>query len=472
MASNAAAGSNATGNAFGTPAYRGYVLGTLTLVYTLNFIDRILIQILSEPIINEFSLTDFQFGILSGFGFAFFYTLCGIPIARLAERTNRVKIIAASVIIWSAMTALCGVAGSFLALLVFRVGVGIGEAGLTPPANSLIADYFPPRSRARAMGIYSMGITLGTVMAAAFGAPIAQAFTWREAFLVLGIPGVIVGLLVWFSVKEPPRGHSDPVGTKKLENIGFADTLKNLSSNKSYWINTAAATITAFTGYGMVAFQTSFFVRYFEMDLSTVAAQFTIPLGLAASVGAFLGGFLSEKLSGRFATAVAWFPGLGLILCIPFYWLGYASDTASITFLFLLAASMGHYLYLGAQFTICQGVVDARSRATAVAIMLFVVNLIGYGLGPLFVGMLSDYFASAHLAGSSFAGEMALTQCKGEAANVIANLGTAKAAFCQEVGAIGLQKALQMVSLFFGLAGLLYLWASRTLHRDMIAKMN
>ncbi|NJM51475.1 MAG: MFS transporter [Sphingomonadales bacterium] len=212
-AAQAASSQTATGQAFGTAGYRNYVLFTLLLCYTLNFIDRILIQVLSEPIINEFGLKDWQFGLLSGFGFALLYTVAGIPIARLAERMNRVRIIAVSIIIWSVMTALCGVAGSFIALLAFRVGVGIGEAGLTPPANSIIADYFPPRSRARALAIYAMGVTLGSVLAAAFGGPIAQAFSWREAFLLLGIPGILIGIIVWFTIKEPPRGYSDPVGT-------------------------------------------------------------------------------------------------------------------------------------------------------------------------------------------------------------------------------------------------------------------
>lgn len=472
MAISPAATSGATGQAFGTPAYRNYVILALLLAYTLNFIDRILIQILSEPIINEFGLKDWQFGLLSGFGFALLYTIAGIPIARLAERANRVKIIAISIIVWSVMTALCGIAGSFLALLVFRVGVGIGEAGLTPPANSIIADYFPPRSRARALAIYAMGVTLGSVFAAAFGGPIAEAFSWREAFLLLGIPGILVGVLVWFTIQEPPRGYSDPVGTPKVEPRGFGETLGRLASNKSYWLNVIAATMVAFVGYGLSSFQASFFVRAYDLSLAQVAAQFLIPLGLAAAGGTFLAGYLTERLSARYATAVAWLPGCGLILCVPFYWFGFSSADPSMAFWLLLFGAVLHYSYLGAQYTICQGVVGARSRATAIAIMLFVINFVGYGAGPLVVGLLSDYFASGYLAASQYAGELTIPMCKGDAATLLQNLGADKAALCAQMSAEGLRQSVKLVALLFGAAGLVYLWTSKMLHKDMVAKMN
>lgn len=472
MASNPATSVTATGQAFGTPGYRNYVIFTLLLAYTLNFIDRILVQVLSEPIINEFGLKDWQFGLLSGFGFALLYTIAGIPIARLAERANRVRIIAVSIVVWSVMTALCGIAGSFLALLAFRVGVGIGEAGLTPPANSIIADYFPPRSRARALAIYAMGVTLGSVLAAAFGGPIAEAFSWREAFLLLGIPGILVGVLVWFTIQEPPRGYSDPVGTPKVEPRGFAETLRRLSGNKSYWLNVAAATTVAFVGYGVSSFQASFFVRAYQLSLAEVAAQFLIPLGLAAAAGTFIGGYLTERLSARFGNSVAWIPGCGLIISVPFYWFGFGSSQAGLAFWWLLIASTLHYSYLGAQYTICQGVVGARSRATAIAIMLFVINFIGYGLGPLVVGLLSDYFASGLLAASPYAGDLAIAMCKGDGASLVQTLGPEKAATCLQISADGLRQSIKLVILLFLLAGGLYLWISKTLHKDMVAKMN
>jgi predicted MFS family arabinose efflux permease len=460
--------SQSTGQAFGTASYRNYVLIALTLVYTLNFIDRILIGVVAQPIIDEFKLQDWQFGLLSGFGFALMYTIAGIPIARLAEHANRVKIIAASVILWSAMTALCGVAGSFYALLIFRVGVGIGEAGLTPPANSILADYFPPRSRARALATYALGITIGGVLANLFGGPIAEAFSWREAFLILGIPGVIVGVIVYFTIKEPPRGFSDPLGTPVLEKRGIGETLSLLASKKSFWLNVIAATMTAFVGYAVSNFQAPFFQRVHGMSVADVAINVSVPLGLAATAGAFFAGFLTERISQKYSTSVAWIPGIMLILSLPFYWMGFSASNPAAATMFLLVGAFLHYSYLGAQYTICQGVVDARSRATAIAMMLFIVNLIGYGIGPLAAGYMSDVFAGGLLTDAN----LSLSGCKGTDADLLNSIGAAQLGICRSAAADGLQMALGWFTTIYGIAGLFYLWTSRTLNKDIVARMD
>ncbi len=460
-----------TGQAFGSRSYRNFVLGSLTLIYTLNFIDRILIGVVAQPIIDEFRLQDWQFGLLSGFGFALMYTLMGIPIARWAERYNRVRIIAGSVILWSAMTALCGVAGSFIALLVFRIGVGIGEAGCTPPANSIIADYFPAKKRARALATYAMGITLGGVLANAFGGPIAQMFSWREAFLVLGLPGIVIGVVVLFTVKEPPRGYSDLPGTEHSERLSLRDTLRELSAKTTFWMNIAAATAVAFVGYGVGNFAAPFFQRLHEMNVAEVATQISVPLGLAASFGAFAAGYLTERYSHRNPNAVALIPAMSLIACVPFYWFGFTSDSVPQALAFLLVGNVLHYSYLGAQYTICQGVVSARSRATAVAIMLFIVNLIGYGLGPLAVGFLSDVLMTNQLEISQAGVLIEASSCDGKAAELVASIGAANASACQHARALGLQQAILSAVTLYGLAGVLYLYTCRTLQRDLEAKL-
>jgi predicted MFS family arabinose efflux permease len=451
-------GEVSTGQAYGTAGYRNYVLAALTFVYTLNFIDRILIGVVAQPIIEEFKLADWQFGLLSGFGFALMYAIAGIPIARLAERVNRVKIIAASIIMWSAMTALCGIAGSFMMLLIFRVGVGIGEAGCTPPANSILADYFPPRSRARALAVYATGVTLGSVLANLFGGPIAQAFSWREAFLILGIPGIVVGLIIFLSIKEPPRGYSDPVGTAKVEALGMADTLKLLAGKKTYWLNVIAATVVAFVGYALSAFQAPFFQRAFGLSVGEVATQISVPLSLAAAAGTFFAGFLVERISQRFPSSVAWVAGLFLLLSVPLYWIGFSSGDATTATISVGIAAFLHYGYLGAQYTICQGVVDARSRATAIAIMLLIVSLIGYGLGPLTLGVLSDMFATSYLDGTG----LTLAVCKG---------AEAATAPCIQASSEGLRMAIKVMTTIFAVGGIFYLWASRHLDKDMVARM-
>ena len=458
-----------TGQAYGTRGYRNFVLISLTLVYTLNFIDRVLIGVVAQPIIEEFRLQDWQFGLLSGFGFALMYTLMGIPIARWAERYNRVRIIAGSVILWSMMTALCGVAGSFLALLAFRIGVGIGEAGCTPPANSLIADYFPARNRARALATYAMGITLGSVLANAFGGPIAQMFSWREAFLILGIPGIIVGVIVLFSIKEPPRGYSDLPGTQQVDRLGLRETLAELAAKTTFWMNIAGATAVAFVGYGVGNFSAPFFQRTHEMNVAEVATQISVPLGLAASLGAFTAGYLTDRISHRHPNAVALIPGWSLILSVPFYWLGFSTESIPLALGALLVGNLLHYSYLGAQYTICQGVASTRSRATAVAIMLFVANLIGYGMGPLFVGFLSDALMTGHL--EQLAGSvMQAGACDGSASDLATRLGADAAALCLEARATGLQQAILVSVSLYALGGLFYLLCCRSLQRDLVAK--
>jgi len=461
-----------TGQAFGTSAYRNYVLWSLTLLYTLNFIDRILIGVVAQPIIEEFKLLDWQFGLLSGFGFALMYTMVGIPLARMAEHMNRVRIIAISVVLWSVMTALCGIAGSFIWLLVFRVGVGIGEAGLTPAANSIIADYFPPRSRARAIAIYTMGITLGSVLASAFGGPITEFFSWREAFLALGIPGIVFGLIFLFTVKEPPRGYADPPTSVKMEKLGLVDTIKELSSKRTFWLNMVAASLVAFVGYALNNFQVAFFQRAHEMSISEVALQIAVPLGLAASFGAFATGFLTEKLSGRYPNVVAWLPGCMLIICVPFYWAGFTSDSVPFALSTMLVAAMLHYGYLGAQYTICQSVASPRSRATAVALFLFFVNLVGYGCGPLVLGIISDVLMKADLAASAFSTVLTPQMCRGTTEQLIATLGAPKAQACLTASAEGLRWAIMYIVSIFTVAGAMYIYTCKTLQQDLVAKMS
>jgi len=461
-----------TGEAFGSSGYRNYVLLSLTFLYTLNFIDRILIGVVAQPIIEEFKLQDWQFGLLSGFGFALMYTLVGIPIARFAEHMNRVRIIAVSVFLWSLMTALCGIAGSFIWLLIFRIGVGIGEAGLSPAANSIIADYFPPRSRARAIAIYTMGITLGGVLANAFGGPITEMFSWREAFLALGIPGILLAFVFLLTVEEPPRGYADPPTVTKAEKASLMDTVRELSSKRTFWLNMMAAAFVAFVGYGLSNFQVAFFQRVHELSISEVALQIAVPLGLSASFGAFGTGFLTERMSVRFPSVVAWLPGGMLIACVPLYWIGFTTDSVPFALGILLVASALHYGYLGAQYTICQGVASPRSRATAVAIFLFVVNLIGYGCGPLFLGVLSDVLMNADLAASQFAAELTPQLCKGTSEQLIAALGDAKAQACMSSSAEGLRWAMVYVVAIFAIAGAMFIYCCKTLQQDLVAKMS
>ena len=451
-----AAAADAAGQSYGAPAYRGYVLILLMLVYTLNFIDRNLLSVIAQPVINAFNLSDSEYGFLNGPPFAIFYAFMGIPIAMAADRYNRVAIVALCIAIWSVMAGLCGFATSFLFLLAARIGVAIGEAGCTPPANSLIGDYFKPSSRANALGIYAMGVTIGGALSNAFGGPIATDLTganveawlssyglsalmpidwsnvegWRIAFVVIGAPGVILALIVLFTVKEPPRGFSDPPGQGEPDKAGLRETLRELAKKPTFWWMAVGASITALVGYGLAGFQAPMAQRVHGIGPSAFALEFGVPLSLFAAAGTFIGGFATEKLTPRFPTAVAFVPALGLLAAIPFYEVAYFLPTAQIDLAWWLwsAGALLHFTYLGSQYTIGQGVVASRSRASAIAILLLLIALIGNGLGPQIVGWLSDMFMSMELSARDATGTLTAQMCR--AKDVLATLAEGQKAIC------------------------------------------
>ncbi|MEM6627820.1 MAG: MFS transporter [Pseudomonadota bacterium] len=443
---------------FGSQGYRAYVLGALLVIYTFNFIDRILIGLVAEPIKLEFGLSDTMLGLLGGPAFAILYTALGIPIARLAERANRVTIIAVSVFVWSLMTALCGAATTFWMLAAFRVGVSIGEAGCTPPANSLIADYFKPSSRAAALSIYAMGITIGGVCAGLFAALLIDQFSWRAVFYAVGAPGILVAIIAKLTIKEPPRGYTDPPGTSR-EKASFSEALKTLSGKPTFWHMVAGATLASFVGYALSNFTVSFFVRTHELGLSDailLAGVFILTFG---AIGTYLSGFLAERLVAKHKNVLAWLPALGFVIATPAYIIGFNASSIVISTLFLMVAALTHYFYLGPMYAIGQGVVDARMRATAIAILLFIVNLIGYGGGPIFIGVLSDIIANMSLSGS----DLTVGACSAE------GLTADQDALCSQASADGLRLAASITVLIYLWAGVHYMLAGRTLQKDMVA---
>ncbi len=483
----------AGGQNYGTASYRGYVLISLTLVYTLNFIDRNLLGILAPPIVAEFGLTDTEYGFLNGPPFALFYALMGIPIAIAADRYNRVAIMALCIAVWSLMTALCGFASSFVFLLVARIGVAIGEAGGTPPSNSIIADYFKPKSRANALGIFAMGVTLGGALAAGFGGLLlgvsdeavvsffsmfgmpdvheqlgwGQNFGWRFAFIVLGLPGLLVALILFLTVKEPPRGYSDPPGTQRVQKASIVETLKELGSKASFWTMAVGASLVALVGYGLFGFQSLMMFRVHGMPPAEFALQYAVPLSLISAVGTFLGGFLTEKLSPRSATAVAWIPAVGLGLAIPLYIFGFYMEPGVPQIIVWGLGAACHYAYLGAQYTIGQGVVSQRSRASAIAILLFIIALIGNGLGPQIVGILSDMFMKMQIDAGGMGDVLTTAVCRGRD---LSALTAEQQAVCATAYGEGLRQSMSAVVLFFIPAAAFYLLAALTLKKDMVAK--
>ena len=461
---------------YGTKAYRTYVLNALLLVYILNFLDRQLIGIVSEPIMNDLQITDGSFGLLTGIGFALLYSIVGIPLAHFSETRSRVVIMGVCIALWSAATAGSGLAqeidlgfltiSGFAFLFIMRVLVGIGEAGCTPPANSLIADYYPPARRSTALGYYAMGVTAGTLMANLVGGQIAEAFDWRTAFYAVGIAGVGIAILFALTVKEPPRGYSDPPGTVRPERASFSAALRELTSKKSFWLMAAGATMAAFCGYGISTFQTSFLIRTHGLSIGDATLMINVPVAFASSVGVALTGWIAEKSVKRHPNAIAWIPAIGLALSIPFYVLAFWTSNLMIALVGLCIGGLVKYGYLAAQYTIGQGVVSMRVRATATAILLFIINLIGYGLGPWFIGIVSEVFFTMQANADGFV-DLARTSCKGDA---LAQLPTASQDFCNLADARALQYSLIVTSVIYVVPALFFMLCSKTLSKDMVAR--
>jgi predicted MFS family arabinose efflux permease len=441
-----------------SPSYVRYALWMLLTIYTLNFVDRQIVAILAEPIKKDLGLSDSQLGLLGGLAFAFFYTFLGIPIARLAERGNRVKIISTAVVIWSAFTALSGAAQSFTQLLLARIGVGVGEAGCTPPAHSLISDYVAPEKRASALAFYSLGVPVGSAMGFIVGALIAQEFGWRAAFFAVGLPGVILGAIAWFTLKEPrvlglvaqPKAGSAP---------SFGDALKELSKRKSYWYAVFAATTLSFLGYGHAYFLPSFLTRVHEMGLAERGAAMAAMTLTSGVVGTLIGGILADKAAKSDTRAYMTVPLIAFVCGIPFFWLAMFAKTAPMAILFLAVPTLLNSLWYGPVYAAVQSLVQPRTRATAVAIMLFVVNMIGLGAGPTAIGFFSDFFANQHFTGLGNSLDYSVFCGKGAA--------TAKDAMCQVAQAEGIRWSLLATS-SVGILAIFFFWMGRkTIVQDL-----
>ena len=374
-----------------SPKYRTFVLSMLVVVYVFNFLDRQIVTILAEPIKVDLGLSDTQIGLMTGLAFAVFYTVLGIPIARLADRANRVSIISAALVIWSGTTALCGMAQNFGQMLAARIGVGVGEAGCSPPAHSLIADYYPPEKRASALSIYALGIPIGSILGLLAGGWIAEFWGWRRAFFIVGLPGILLAVFVKMLVREPIRGMSDPqAGQAAAPQPPLLDTLAVLARNRTMVHLAMGGALTSFVGYGLGQWLPAYFIRIHEMGIAETATYFGLVLGVASAVGTLLGGTLADRLAKRDLRAYAWLPAAGVLVAFPFYLAAMLSNNPYLAIAILVAPSLLNSLWLGPAFGTIQNLASTRMRAMASAVLLFVLNIVGLGLGPFLVGVLSD----------------------------------------------------------------------------------
>jgi predicted MFS family arabinose efflux permease len=369
-------------------------LWILLIVYIFNFIDRQIVNILAEPIARDLDLSDTQIGLMTGLAFALFYTALGLPIARFSDRptTNRPRLIALSLATWSAMTALCGMAQNFVQLLLARIGVGVGEAGCTPPAHSLIADMVEPAKRSSALAFYALGIPLGTVLGMMLGGFLNDWFGWRRAFLVVGLPGVGLAVVVWYFLRDPRRasdtGFLRPVAAQ--EAMPFAASLKTVLASRAFVLLLAAGSAAAFLAYGKTTWTTIFFQRTHGLSPSEVGFWFGIVNGIAGILGTWLGGYLADRYGAGNRRHVLTAPAIGMAVAVPIAFLAYQATSWQAGLALLFLPTLLNSLYYGPTYSSAQGLVPLRARAIAAAILLFFQNLIGLGLGPLFFGMLSD----------------------------------------------------------------------------------
>ena len=379
-------------NPYASTARRNYVLVVLTLVYTFNFVDRQLLSILQEAIKLDLSLSDAQLGLLTGFAFAMFYVTAGIPIARLADRSNRRNIVAVSVGLWSFMTAISGFVQNYLQLLLARVGVGVGEAGGSPPSHSIVSDIFPKKQRASALAFYSTGVNLGILFGFLFGGWLNEFFGWRVAFMVVGVPGIMLAILVRTTVREPVRGLVENKQASDKQ-VPFKDVITLLWQRKTFRHMALACGLNAFAGYGTVNWLASFFIRTHEMSTGELGTWLALSTGLFGAIGVLIGGILGDKLGGRDKRWYTWIPGLATIMVVPFMIIVLLTDNQYVALVCVFIPGTLQNVYLGNSIATTHNLVGLRWRSTASAILFFILNVIGLGIGPFAVGLLSDFLA-------------------------------------------------------------------------------
>ncbi|MEM9750911.1 MAG: MFS transporter [Pseudomonadota bacterium] len=388
--------------------YRALVLGLLIVVYTFNFIDRQIVGVLAVPIKAELALTDTQLSLMGGLAFALFYTFLGIPIAWLADRRSRTWIMTWALAIWSAMTALCGFAQNFVQLFAARLGVGVGEAGGVAPAYALIADYFPSDQRARALGVYSFGIPIGSALGIVLGGVLSELMGWRTAFFTVGLMGVAVAPIFRLIVREPTRGWYEG-GGKTAAPAPVREVARTLARKRSFWALSLGAASSSMVGYGLIFWLPSFFVRSFPAELPGFFAWapaalfpqdpsplvyasyfFGLILLIGGITGIWVGGLLADRLGREEKRAYGLIPAAALAATLPFFLIGVLASNLILVFIAFLALQALAVIWLGPVLSAFQHLAPPNMRATASALFLFISNLIGLGVGNLVIGALSD----------------------------------------------------------------------------------
>ena len=365
----------------------GVVLALLLLAYVFNFLDRQILGILAGPIIADLKLTDAEFGAIAGLAFAILYSVLGVPLAMIADRTSRSRVVAFSLFVWSGFTALCGVATNFIQLFLFRLGVGIGEAGGVAPSYALVADYFPPERRARALAIFSLGIPLGLAGGTLIGAYLASWIDWRAAFVAMGVAGILLVPVMLLVVKDKPRSPAGDVSTPQLRSA-FAI----IARKPSFWLMAIAASCSSLAGYGLALWTPSVLERSFGFDIIERGHFLASIFLIGGTAGVFAGGWFADRLGKADRGWYARLPAIAWLITAPMFALGLLASDPWIVWPLLLVPNALNILWLGPVTTAVQHLVPQPLRATASASFLLINNLIGLGVGPTLIGALSELF--------------------------------------------------------------------------------
>ncbi|WP_197469040.1 MFS transporter [Oleiphilus sp. HI0125] len=384
---------SSTENPYDNTRYRNYVLFMLTMAYAFNFIDRQILVILQESIKQELLLSDAQLGLLTGIAFAFFYVMMGIPVARLADKWVRRNIMSIAISTWSFFTAISGFAQNYTQLLLARIGVGVGESGCSPPAHSMISDMYPAEKRGTALSIYSLGINIGVLFGFLLGGWINEFFGWRVAFIVVGVPGILIGILIQTTIKEPIRGARDAI--EKVEDaVSFKESIKTLWSKKSFRHISLGASCLALIAYGSAIWFAPYTLRNFDIQTGELGTWLALISGILGGAGTLYGGYLADKKGVQDKRWYIWIPAVSAAIALPFLFLVYMLDELYLVLcLFAIPATMAT-VYMGPSLAMVQGLVNVRMRALASAILFFAINILGLGLGPVLVGIISDQLSA------------------------------------------------------------------------------
>lgn len=436
-------------------SYPCWMMLMLLLVALCSFIDRVIVATLGPAIKAELGITDTQFGLLTGLAFALLYTSAGIPVARLADRYNRIRLLSVSAAIWSLMTMLSGAAANFVQLLLLRLGLGLAESAANPSTISLISDHFPRQKRASALAVVALGASLGSLLGGFGGGWLGEAVGWRATFVIIGAPGVLLALLLVLTLREPVRGCFDEPAAMAGEAPGFRALMRTLRDKPAFLNLAFACGLTSFVNFGVLMFLPIYFGRAYDMGMAQAGLLFGLVTSISNGAGTILGGFGADWAAKRDERWYAWLPALCLLITAPFYMFGLSFTRWQVALPLVGGAALLAFTFYAPTFAAIQNMVEPRMRASASAIVIFFQNLVGMGLGPLFVGYMSDFYADRLFARGDYR-----EQCTGAVAATIEA--------CTTASATGIRYAMITCAVVLFWAALHYYLGSRTLRRDMI----